>query len=78
MKGGGYYSANTKGAANVLNNAIPLMEEGVRGLLADSLFTGNYHIADVAAADGGTSQGIIRRLVDFLLAEGKGISSPPD
>ncbi len=55
MKGGGYYSQSTRGAKDVIDNALGMLTEaagqipGPPGELA-------IHIADFGAADGGTSK----------------------
>jgi hypothetical protein len=73
MKGGGFYSAHTKGAGAAIMNALPLLLEALQGALATGDPASNkaeassasrlptdlslFTIADYGAADGGTSQG---------------------
>jgi hypothetical protein len=69
MKGKGYYSANTRGARNVITNSLPLIlvPEGNSPLI-QSVPQGAtvFRIADLAAADGGTSQEFMRGVVAEL------------
>ncbi len=58
MKGGGYYSANTKGAAEGIMKAWPWAQQAVSEITS-SLPDAHFVVGDFGAADGGTSQGIL-------------------
>ena len=54
MKGGGYYSQSTRGAKDVIDNAVGMLEDAVVALPARTTEE-NIQIADYGAADGGAS-----------------------
>ena len=67
MKGGGYYSANTKGAKDVIDNTGSLALDAIANVdigSADS--AAPFSIADYGAADGGTSIDLVRRLIEYV------------
>ncbi len=69
MRDAGYYSANTIGARHVIDSAIPLVQQAVAGMEpGDGAFT----VADYGAADGGTSLGLHRALVEAVRARAPG------
>ncbi|MDE0309236.1 MAG: hypothetical protein OXI60_05325 [Acidiferrobacterales bacterium] len=70
MKGGGYYSKNTQGAKHVIDRAGDhVIEElaGINNLDDDRPFS----IVDYGAADGGTSMGLVARIVKAVRARAK-------
>ena len=65
MKGGGYYSQNTQGAKHVIDRA----GRHVLEKLAEMEIAGHrrpFSIVDYGAADGGTSMGLVARIVDEI------------
>ena len=65
MRGAGYYSANTIGAKQVIDNALPLVLEAVAAM--DVAAVGApIAIADFGAADGGTSLDLHRAVIGAL------------
>jgi hypothetical protein len=65
MRGGGYYSANCGGQGLVIDRALPLILEAIDAL--DPASSGAvFAIADFGAADGGTSIGMFRALLNEL------------
>ncbi len=73
MKSGGYYSARTKGAKDVIDNAAPLVLSAVEALDLGGNLGGDPSrpicLADFGAADGGTSMEMIGRAVAALRAK---------
>jgi hypothetical protein len=62
MRGAGYYSANTRGAKTVIDNVGDLVVAAIAKTPALAAGT-PFAVADYGAADGGTSMGMMRRLV---------------
>jgi hypothetical protein len=62
MRGGGYYSAVTKGAKDVIDGATPLVLDAIRRL-PDADATTPFTLADMGCADGGTSLDMVRQAV---------------
>lgn len=62
MRGGGYYSANTRGAKTVIDSVADWVGEAVRESCRFGSDT--FAMADFGAADGGTSMDLMRRAVD--------------
>ena len=69
MKSGGYYSARTKGAKDVIDNATPLVLDAVEALDLDPASLRPIGLADFGTADGGTSMQMIGRAVSALRAK---------
>ena len=65
MKGGGYYSQRTRGAKDVIDNAVSMLEDAVAALPARTTER-SIQIADYGAADGGTSKQAIYRTISAL------------
>ena len=65
MKGGGYYSQRTRGAKDVIDNAVSMLEDAVAALPTRTTER-NIQIADYGAADGGTSKQAIYRTISAL------------
>lgn len=65
MKSGGYYSQSTRGAKDVIDNALAMLIDAVKAINppADGL---PIHIADFGAADGGTSKAAMRDMIAAL------------
>jgi len=72
MKSGGYYSARTKGAKDVIDNAAPLVQNAVEALNLDPSSPRPIGLADFGAADAGTSMEMIGRAVTALRAKAPG------
>ena len=53
MSSGGAYSLTTRGAQDVINAAIPIVEETLLGMDLDKKRI--FSFADIGCADGGTS-----------------------
>ena len=67
MKGGGYYSQRTRGAKDVIDNASGMLVEAAGAI--DPPDPGRpIVLADVGAADGGTSENAIRRCIEQIRA----------
>ncbi len=66
MVGDGYYSANTAGARNVINLALPMVEAA----LAEVPYRDCLRLADYGAADGGTSQPMWTNLLTAMRNNG--------
>ena len=62
MRGGGYYSAVTKGAKDVIDSATPLVLDAIRCLPTSDAAT-PFTLADMGCADGGTSLDMVRQAV---------------
>lgn len=63
MKGGGYYSARTKGAKDVIDSALPLVLRALDQMdIADERARA-FAIGDFGCADAGTSLGLMGQLV---------------
>ena len=65
MKGGGYYSQSTRGAKDVIDNAVAMLIEATEAI-AQPPKGHPLHIADFGAADGGTSKKAIHKTVATL------------
>ena len=59
MRGGGYYSAVTKGAKDAIDSATPLVLEGIHRL-PDGDTSTPFTMTDMGCADGGTSIDLVR------------------
>ena len=66
MRGAGYYSDNTVGAKAVIDAAGALAVEAVEAI--DLAGGAPFAVADFGAADGGTSLGLMRRIVGAVRA----------
>ena len=64
MSTGGKYSLATRGAQDVINTAIPIVEETLLGM--DLEKKRNFSFADIGCADGGTSLQMIGQLLTTL------------
>jgi len=70
--GGGYYSDNTKGCYDVIENAKPIVMEACAAVLAARAQRGAdvakepFVIADYGAADAGTSLPLMHKIVDMI------------
>jgi hypothetical protein len=62
MRGGGYYSAATKGARDVIENATPLVLEMI-GRLPDHDISTAFTMTDMSCADGGTCLDLVRQVI---------------
>lgn len=62
MRGGGYYSAVTKGALDVIRGATPLVLD-VIGRLPDPDGSIPFIVTDMGCADGGTSLDLMRQII---------------
>ncbi len=67
MRDAGYYSAHTTGATLVIDKALPLALDAVRGM--DLAGSAPFAIADFGAADGGTSLALHRAVLMALRAQ---------
>ena len=65
MKGGGYYSQRTRGAKDVIDNAVGMLVEA-----ADAISPSGkgmpITLADFGAADGGTSESALRKCIERI------------
>jgi hypothetical protein len=65
MKGDGYYSLATRGAADVIDGATTLVLKALQAMpLADQ--SGPFTMTDMGCADGGTSLGMVRQALAYL------------
>jgi len=64
MSSGGAYSIATRGAQDVINAAIPIIEETL--LKMNLKEKSNFSFADIGCADGGTSLKMINQLITTL------------
>jgi hypothetical protein len=62
MRGGGYYSAVTKGAKDAIDSATPLVLEAIRRL-PDRDTSAPFILTDMGCADGGTSLDLVRQAI---------------
>ena len=62
MRGGGYYSAVTKGAKDAIDSATPLVLEAIRRL-PDRDTSTPFILTDMGCADGGTSLDLVRQAI---------------
>ncbi len=65
MKGDGYYSQSTRGAKDVIDNAVAMLIEATAAI-SEPASGQPLHIADFGAADGGTSKKAIHNTVAAL------------
>ncbi len=65
MKGAGYYSRSTRGAKDVIDNAMGMLLEATSAIPAPPMGL-PLHIADFGAADGGTSKKAIYETIAAL------------
>lgn len=72
MKSGGYYSARTKGAKDVIDNAAPLVMDALAAMDIADESSRPFAIADFGAADGGTSLEMMGRAVGAVRARAPG------
>lgn len=63
MKGGGYYSARTKGAKDVIDNATPLVLQALDAMVIEDDPARVFAIADFGCADGGTSLELMGKVI---------------
>ena len=71
MRGGGYYSAATKGARDVVDNATPLVLDTV-DRLPDCDTSTVFTMTDMGCADGGTSLDLVRQVIAAVQTVGPG------
>jgi hypothetical protein len=71
MKGGGYYSLNTLGAKDVIDNTRELALAALGDVDVDA-GPGAFQIADFGAADGGTSIDLVRSLIEAVRGRSPG------
>ena len=64
MSSGGAYSLATRGAEDVINAAIPMVEEALLKMELEE--KRNFSFADMGCADGGTSLQMINQLITTL------------
>ena len=64
MSTGGAYSLATRGAEDVINAAIPMVEEALLKMELEE--KRNFSFADMGCADGGTSLQMINQLITTL------------
>ena len=62
MRGGGYYSAVTKGAKDAIDSATPLVLEAIQRLPDQDTAT-PFTLTDMGCADGGTSLDLVRQAI---------------
>jgi hypothetical protein len=62
MRGGGYYSAVTRGAKDAIDGAIPLVLAAI-SRLPDVDTSRLFTLADIGCADGGTSIDLVRQAI---------------
>jgi hypothetical protein len=67
MRGGGYYSSNTRGAKTVIDSVEDWVQDALRH--CTKLGGATFAMADFGAADGGTSMDLMRRAVDMVRGE---------
>ena len=67
MRSGGYYSERTKGARDVINNALSLVLNAISTVPKG---TGALNLADYGCADGGTSREMWFNVIKNLRSEG--------
>mmetsp|Transcript_41952 Transcript_41952/g.47678 ORF Transcript_41952/g.47678 Transcript_41952/m.47678 type:complete len:428 (+) Transcript_41952:57-1340(+) len=71
--GDGFYSASTKGCFDVIDNATPLILEQIQKQIDSDKNddAAAYHIADFGTADGGTSLGLLTKMVQAIRSKTK-------
>src|SRR5215471_3939677 len=67
MRGGGYYSAVTKGAKDAIDSATPLVLEAIQRL-PDRDTSAPFTLSDMGCADGGTSLDLVRQAITAVRA----------
>ena len=65
MRGGGYYSAVTKGAKDAIDSATPLILEAIHRL-PDRDTSAPFTLTDMGCADGGTSLDLVRQAISAV------------
>src|SRR5271163_430423 len=71
MMGGGYYSAATKGAKDVIDGGTPLVLNAIRKM-PDADASSPFFMTDMGCADGGTSIDTVRQAVTAVRARWSG------
>jgi len=71
MRGGGYYSAATTGAKDVIDGAADLVLDAI-GRLPDPIWNRPFVMTDMGCADGGTSIDLVRAAVDTAIVRWPG------
>ena len=71
MRGGGYYSAATAGAKDVIDGAADLVLDAI-GRLPDPTWNRPLVMTDMGCADGGTSIDLMRAAVDTAIVRWPG------
>ena len=64
MSKGGAYSLATRGAADVINASIPMIEQAVSEM--DLRGRTDFSVADMGCADGGTSLQMIETMIEQI------------
>ena len=67
MSKGGAYSLATRGAADVINASIPMIEQGLSGM--ELRGRTDFSVADMGCADGGTSLQMIETMIEQIRGE---------
>ena len=65
MKGGGYYSQRTRGAKDVIDNAVKMLLDAAQ-VVPEPSKGQPIRLADFGAADGGTSEAAWRKCIEHL------------
>ena len=65
MKGGGYYSQRTRGAKDVIDNAVKMLFDAAQ-VIPEPSKGQPIRLADFGAADGGTSEAAWRQCIEHL------------
>ena len=66
MSKGGAYSLATRGAADVINASIPMIEQALSEM--DLRGRTDFSVADMGCADGGTSLQMIETMIEQILS----------
>ena len=67
MSKGGAYSLATRGAADVINASIPMIEQALSGM--ELRGRTDFSVADMGCADGGTSLQMIETMIEQIRGE---------
>ena len=67
MSKGGAYSLATRGAADVINASIPMIEQALSGMELRGRI--DFSVADMGCADGGTSLQMIETIIEQIREE---------
>ena len=67
MSKGGAYSLATRGAADVINASIPMIEQALSGM--ELRGRTDFSVADMGCADGGTSLQMIETMIEQIREE---------